>query len=676
VRPSLRNSLNLYVSIVITACLAAMALALHIDWGVAPLGVRPAAFIAFLVLAVTAEALPLTWLSGQDGGQTTASWAFLFSMLLMAPLSTGLACSFLASASVDVAHRRPVTRTLFNASQGCLSLALGMAGMRAITDPLLIVHGHSPTVRWLAGIAVAGGVAFTLNTLFLCVALALAKHLPVLSVIREAIGVSLAMDLILIALAPVFTVMAVHAIVLMPLLLLAAVGIYQSAKVALSHRHEATHDLLTELPNRRLYYSQSTLAIEKARSGGRRLAVLLLDLDGFKGINDRLGHAVGDLVLGVVSQRVEAIRKTGDVVARLGGDEFAFLLTGDPDRSSSLRFANDIVRQLEAPLSVEGVPVSISGSIGLALFPEHGDDIDTLLRHADTAMYRAKTGPSRTQTYDDRQDRHGPTRLGLLSELSRAIENGELFVVYQPKISLATNLPVGVETLLRWRHPTRGEIMPDLFVAGAEQTELMGPITEFVIRTATRQAAEWRAAGIDMNVAVNASARNLHDIKFPAMVRSALRESQLDGTGLEIEITENTVMTDPDRTAAVLGHLRSLGVQLSIDDFGTGYSSLAHLRSLPIDRIKIDRTFITNMIENADDLTIVRSIIDLAQNLALGTIGEGVETADVLDRLRELGCEAAQGYLIAPPTTAAGAADFYRRARPVPVPVPTIGGER
>jgi diguanylate cyclase (GGDEF)-like protein len=429
-------------------------------------------------------------------------------------------------------------------------------------------------------------------------------------------------------------------------------AIYSLAALALNHRHEATHDQLTGLPNRRFFYEQATLSLQAAaRRHQRNVAVLHLDLDGFKGINDRLGHHVGDLVLCEVARRLSEGRRSVDVIARLGGDEFAILLGDVPNGQTAIEVGERMAVELARPLSVDGVPVAIGGSFGVALYPSHGEDIDSLLRHADVAMYRAKTSGGGLELYDDRRDQHSTGRLGLLAELNDAISKDELSLVYQPKVDLRSGSVFGVEALIRWKHSRLGMVPPAQFMASAEHTELVTPLSQFVLRKALRQCAEWHNRGLHIGVAVNCSARNLHDLRFPNIVAALLRETNVDPAWLEIEITENTVMSDPVRTASVLGHLRSLGVTIAIDDFGTGYSSLASLRDLPIDRIKMDRSFVTGMARRSEDLMIVRSIIELAQNLGLGTVAEGVEDEDVLGLLRQLSCDAVQGYLLGEPMT-------------------------
>jgi EAL domain-containing protein (putative c-di-GMP-specific phosphodiesterase class I) len=286
------------------------------------------------------------------------------------------------------------------------------------------------------------------------------------------------------------------------------------------------------------------------------------------------------------------------------------------------------------------------------VYPDHGVDVDTLIRHADVAMYTAKQGQEGVHVYHDETDRHGVSRLNLVAELPRAMDLEELSVHYQPQIDLRSGRVVGVEALLRWQHPRHGWVAPGRFMPLAEHTDLMGPLTEYVLRKALAQSAAWTRLGLDLTMAVNGSARNFHDVRFPGTVAALLEELGVDPGRLELEITENAVMADPARTATVLAELRDMGVSVSMDDFGTGYSSLANLRSLPLDRVKIDRAFVLDMLVRDDDALIVRSIIELAGNLGLQTVAEGVEAADVLQALGAFGCDTAQGFHVARPASA------------------------
>ncbi len=613
-------------------------------------GHHPLAYAVFAILLVVAEARPMTYLV--DGGEVTASWTFAFALLFVAPPAACLFLVAVSSCGIDLARGKPLVRALFNGSQFVVSLFAGILAGRLVGD-LVLAAGTEPTIRWLVAAAVASAVAFVANSTLISVVIALQSGLPVAEILRRSFGVSVAMDGTLLAMAPVFAVIGLNAWILIPLLLVTVWIIFRSASIALNNRHEATHDLLTEIPNRRLFEDHAALLLAGAGNSGGKAAVIHLDLDGFKGINDRLGHYYGDLVLKQVAMRLRDNRRAIDHVARLGGDEFAVLLGRIDNDRDAFHIAERLLAALEAPMDVEGVPLKISASLGVAIYPEHGEDLTTLMKSADLATYEAKDASTNVALFTRSDDGKQAGKLSLLSELAGAIEADELSVVYQPKADIGSGRITGVEALIRWHHPARGEILPGRFMPQAEQTDLMGRITEYVLEQSIRQCVAWQDEGLRVPVAVNTSARSLHDLRFPTRLQELLDQYHLDPGWLELEITENAVMGDPTRTASVLGHLQALGVSISIDDFGTGYSSLATLRNLTIDAIKIDKSFVTSLAGSASDLSIASSVIELGHNLGLQVVAEGVETVEVLDTLRALHCDQYQGYLLGralPPT--------------------------
>jgi predicted signal transduction protein with EAL and GGDEF domain len=338
-------------------------------------------------------------------------------------------------------------------------------------------------------------------------------------------------------------------------------------------------------------------------------------------------------------------------VARLGGDEFGILAQEIGDPSAVLALAEKIRGILAEPREVDGIDLEVDASIGIALYPDHGDDAESLLQRADVAMYRSKEMHAPV-LYDSGHDHYSPARLSLVAELHRAIEESELSVYYQSQHAPGTGDPIGAEALLRWNHPQRGLLLPDDFVPIAEHTGLIRELTGWVLSAAARQARRWQDDGLDLSVAINISPRDLLDPTFPNEVAEVLRRSELDPERLELEITENSAITDLPRARAILAELRGLGVRLAIDDFGTGNSSLAHFRHLPIDTLKIDRSFVTKMVDSPDDSAIVHSTIELAHDLGLRVVAEGVESADCNDRLAQFGCDLVQGYLYGRPAPA------------------------
>jgi diguanylate cyclase (GGDEF)-like protein len=416
--------------------------------------------------------------------------------------------------------------------------------------------------------------------------------------------------------------------------------------------HQALHDNLTGLPNRELFHDRLEQAIALARREAGTLAVLLIDLDRFKEINDTLGHQNGDSLLEQVGATLSAAVRESDTVARLGGDEFA-VVAPRTDSEGALQLAEKVRQALARPCIVMGIDLELDASVGISVFPEHGVDADTLLRRADVALYLSKEAHAPC-LYAVEQDNYSPERLALASDLRRAVTAGdELVVFFQPQTDLRTGHIVRVEALVRWQHPTRGLLAPDVFLPLAKHTGLMRPLTRLVLEASLGQCRAWRDAGLDVAVAVNVSGRDLLDVTLPDEVADALRRLGVPADRLELEITEDTILTDPQRARSVLARLSELGVSLAIDDFGAGYSSLGYLKRLPVDVLKIDRSFVMNMSSDENDAVIVRSTIDLGHNLGLRVVAEGVEDGTAMRTLRELECDIAQGYYLSRPVPAA-----------------------
>jgi diguanylate cyclase (GGDEF)-like protein len=412
----------------------------------------------------------------------------------------------------------------------------------------------------------------------------------------------------------------------------------------------AYRDTLTGLPNRALFADLLDKAIGDAAAAATPVAVLLMDLDHFKYVNDTLGHPIGDLLLREAAVRLQTVGTgEGDVVARLGGDEFALLLPGG-GVAEAQRLAGAMLQALELPMTLQSHVVDVRASIGIAVFPEHGGEGATLLRRADIAMYAAKRKNCGVAVWDHAADQHSSERLSLLSDLRKAVDNDELTLAYQPKVALRG---VGgehyAEALVRWRHPTRGLVPPMEFIPFAEQTGYIRAITQWVLAHAIAQCAEWRFNGLPMNVSINLSTRDLMDATLPDRFTALLKRHRCAAQWITLEITESAVLDDPAHAIANLEQLHALGCRLAIDDYGTGYSSLAYLRRLPVHELKIDKSFVIGMAADASDALIVRSTIDLAHNLGLSVVAEGVENDPTLDRLRAMGCDMVQGYLLSRP---------------------------
>ncbi|HDK41312.1 MAG TPA: EAL domain-containing protein [Nitrospirae bacterium] len=413
----------------------------------------------------------------------------------------------------------------------------------------------------------------------------------------------------------------------------------------------ALHDPLTGIPNRALFYNRLEHAILVVRRENRPTALLMLDIDGFKEINDSMGHDIGDQVLKQVAERLPGPLRKSDTVARFGGDEFVILLpTADIEQAN--RAAGRLLSALEQPFNVGNASIHLGASIGIVLCPEHGEDADTLIQRADAAVCIAKQTRSAVVIYNPRQDRYSRDRLVLIKELRYAIENEELVLHYQPKVNCRTGRINGMEALVRWNHPDHGLIMPNDFIPLAEQTGLIKQLTTWVLSTALQQLGRWQKAGFNLRLSINLSTRNLLDPHFIDEIAKRLEASAIKPSLLELEITESAIMIDPDLSLKILADLDALGIRISIDDFGTGHSSLAYLRKMPVDEIKIDKTFISNILVDNNDAIIVRTIVELAHNLGIQVIAEGVESEGVCDMLKDMGCDNIQGYLISRPIPA------------------------
>jgi diguanylate cyclase (GGDEF)-like protein len=414
---------------------------------------------------------------------------------------------------------------------------------------------------------------------------------------------------------------------------------------------QALHDSLTGLPNRTLLHDRVHQAILDAHRTDSVVGLLLMDMDRFKEINDTFGHHHGDLLLQQFGVRLQGALRESDTIARLGGDEFAILLPHTTEQGA-VHVADKIVGALSQTFSVQGYELSVEASVGIAYYPQHGADATTLLQRADVAMYHAKRTDSGSAVYTTAHDDYSPDRLALISALGQAIDGDQLLLHYQPKVNLKTQLVDGVEALVRWQHPERGMIPPADFIPLAEHTGLIRPLTRWVLSSALQQCRTWQLAGLELSVAVNLSARSLHDPELIPMVIELLDAWNVRADRLEIELTESSLMADPVHGAEILQQLHDMGVRIAIDDFGTGYSSLAYLRHLPVDEIKIDRSFVQNMAGDDDDAFIIRSVSDLGHSLRLEVVAEGVEDQRSLQLLAVMGCDLAQGYHLSRPLAA------------------------
>ncbi|MCB5183207.1 putative bifunctional diguanylate cyclase/phosphodiesterase [Streptomyces antimicrobicus] len=450
----------------------------------------------------------------------------------------------------------------------------------------------------------------------------------------------------LLGIAPLICVVGVTLPVLLPLFAVPLIALDSTLWIARARAEEQLRDPLTGLPNRQWLLERAWTALDEAERLGTRSALVLIDLDRFRAVNDTLGHLAGDRLLLQIADRLRQALPEDAEAARLGGDEFAVLLPVADSQTSAQRVARHLVAELSSPLDLDGLTLVLEASAGLAVFPDHALDAEGLLRRADVAMYQAKRDRTGVEVYESKRDSNTPDRLGLLGDLRRALDAGEVELHYQPKVRFDGQV-AGLEALVRWVHPERGRVSPDEFIAIAETSGLMPRLTEYVLETALAQVARWRAQGLKVPVAVNVSPRDVHTPGFAGAVAARLARHGVPAGALQLEITEHVLLEDPQRAADTMAGLTGHGVKMSLDDFGTGYSSLVHLRRLPVSELKIDRSFVARLAVDAQDAEIVRCTVDLAHSLGLLVVAEGVEDDETWEHLRDLGCDAVQGWLVA-----------------------------
>ncbi|PVE10369.1 phosphodiesterase [Streptomyces scopuliridis RB72] len=450
----------------------------------------------------------------------------------------------------------------------------------------------------------------------------------------------------LLGIAPLICVVAVSLPVLLPLFSIPLIALDSTLWIARARAEEQLRDPLTKLPNRQWLLERTWSALEEAEGLGARAGLVLIDLDRFRSVNDTLGHLAGDRLLLQIADRLRLALPRGAEAARLGGDEFAVLLPTCDSTTSAQRVARHLVAELSSPLDLDGLTLVLEASAGVAVYPEHAVDAEGLLRRADVAMYQAKRDRTGVEVYESKRDSNTPDRLGLLGDLRRALDAGEVELHYQPKVRFDGQV-AGLEALVRWVHPERGRVPPDDFIAIAESSGLMPHLTEYVLEMALAQVARWRSQGLMVPVAVNVSPRDVHTPGFAGAVAARLARHGVPAGSLQLEITEHVLLEDPQRAADTLAGLTGHGVKMSLDDFGTGYSSLVHLRRLPVSELKIDRSFVARLAVDTEDAEIVRCTVDLAHSLGLLVVAEGVEDDETWERLRDLGCDAVQGWLVA-----------------------------
>ncbi len=660
-RPNARRWLRVYEVVVVVPLLVWIGIeALH----------DPSAFddpllLEWIVAIALVDVLPVPTSLGLP---FSLSFPLELSVALIYPPPVAAAVVFLGSTDI-----REVKRTV---SFGTAAWNRGQIAWSVALEGAIFHHFASIGSPWYElgpVVVLAGAIGYAANTLLVASYVHLKSGVPVGTLLREMhVGVLGEFIASYLGLALFSTVVATTFVEAGPwsvAVFIAPLALARQMFMRTHSLHEATleleakrqeneyqalHDSLTGLPNRALFLRELREIVD-ARGAEERLAVMIMDLDHFKEVNDTLGHHFGDQLLKEIGPRLSGVLREGDLMARLGGDEFGVLLPDLPDDRVAVGIAERLMEELERPLSVEGLALDVSGSVGIAIYPSHSDNVETLLQRADVAMYAAKEAGGGFEVYSPVLDEHSPDRLTLVSQVRPGLERHEFVLHYQPKVVLADGRAMGVEALIRWQHPERGLVYPDDFIRLVEHTVLLRPMTGYVLELALQQWRTWAQRDIELEVAVNLSARSLLDVHLAEQVAELLQRWEVPPRFLTLELTESFLMADSGRSEGVLHDLADVGVRLSIDDFGTGYSSLSHLKRLPIHEIKVDRSFVRTMLHDPNDEMIVRATIELGRNLGLQVVAEGVEDAATLDRLRELSCDVAQGYHLARPLPASEA---------------------
>jgi diguanylate cyclase (GGDEF)-like protein len=630
----------------------------------------PATYWLLATLAVVADLRPFP----PPGGQRSVvfpSICFTFAILLMWGFAPAVVVQTAAVIASAVRMQHAPWRAAFNAAQYAVSFGAAAAVLLAASG-MPFAPGGKP--GWLdVGLALAAAaVWFLVNNLLVTTAVALRFGGSWWRALRANLADDALTTGSLLLLGPVLVGTTRASAALIPLVIVPLLAVNRMARLS-SEQNQAVHtDPLTRLANRKALQSEVadhilTGAHRSPAGREHRFALMILDIDRFKYVNDALGHAVGDRLLIEISQRIDRAMPEGHLVARLGGDEFAIVAPDIDNFDDAHVAARRIAAVLTVPVVLDGMPLDVGASIGVALFPTHGDDFETLLRHADVAMYDAKARGDTVAVYAPEVDHNSPDRLSLLADLRLALDNtesSEVMFYYQPQVEMATGTVVGVEALLRWHHPQKGLIDPEELIRVAEHSGVMRMLTLRVVDDVVAQLAKWRANGLVMRASINVSVRDLHTGEVVDRLCEQLDHHGIAPQYVQMEITEGALMADPRRVLATLQRLDKLGVALSLDDFGTGYSSMQHLRRLPLSEVKIDRSFVLGMADDPDDEAIVRSMIDLAGALNLRVVAEGVEDDRTRRMLVAAGCHVAQGWYYARPMPADELASWLARYRP------------
>ncbi len=633
----------------IATMLLAAVLSLALVWSEFAVGYPSFSWTMFGVIAgllVICEGTPRTWISLDRIDTVTLLPMYAYALLLLGSPSSALGVAILGNLVHSATRQQPPWVWLLHLSRTMVSVATGGLVLFAMSVRGPVTQFEKIPWRWALAIVLAGVAILVLDTVITEVSASMRRRVSFVASLRRGLALRLTAVGSLLSLAPIWVIGIDSSVVLVPLLGITTILVFTSTRRALERAQEAHHDPLTGLANRRSFSEHlgDVYGGVGAPAGG---ALLLMDLDGFKEVNDHLGHDVGDAVLVQFADRLTSSLPLNAYAGRLGGDEFAALVTWTKRHDDVDSMVQNLHARLTQPLIVQGFPVSVGVSIGVALVREVGRSGAELLHAADVAMYRAKRLATGVEHYHDDIGAIQTGRLGLLGDLGAAVRDNELRVDYQPQLSMTDGHVVAVEALVRWQHPKHGTIAPNDFIGLAEQTDLIGPITEMVLRMATSGLLELGAK--DVRLAVNTSVRNLQDRHFSQNVLAVLAETGFPADRLELEVTERSLITNAHQTRDTIADLHAAGIRITVDGFGTGYASYQTLRLLKIDRVKIDLEFVLRLMQDPQDRAIVRSVISLAHELGLEVVAEGVEANETWDTLGAMGCDAAQGFWIATP---------------------------
>jgi len=620
--------------------------------------VHSAVLLGVLGCAVlVAELFPITLRRGDKPESYSLSGTAAIALIITGPLWVCALAQISAELVDDIRSRRSPVKVAFNVS----IYAIGMTAARAV---YAVLSGHAVTgfttvfgPRSILPALVAAATYFLVNVTLVAIVSALAQGMPAFALLGTYVRSEAMTASTLLAIGPVVLIALNFSLLTLPLCAFPVLAV--SAGLVAAHRELlAMHDPLTGLPNRGLLVQRSARALHEL--GGSLVALLLIDLDHFKEVNDAMGHPVGDELLKQIGLRLQEVVGDGGFPARLGGDEFAVLAEGLDDVAPALELAGRIAKELAGPVTLQGLGLHVEASVGVAVSPLHAQDVDGLLQRADVALYQAKErGPGSVVLYDAGFDHNSIERLALMEQLRSGLET-QLVLHYQPKCRLTDGGIAGVEALVRWEHPSLGLLLPSRFLAAAENTGLMLPLTRQVLRQAMAQWRRWHDGGLDLTLSVNVSARDLGG-NLAEEVADLLGDFGMPASALLLEVTESAVIRDAAAAFGTISELRDMGVGISIDDFGTGHSSLAYLKDLSPTEVKIDQSFVRAAPSSARDTALVRAAVELGRSLGLQVVAEGVETAESLEILAAASCDLAQGYLILPPVPGDALAEWARR---------------